>query len=55
MFSPCNGKGPFRYVITQGEGGISQKMTIDDKGGPLKVADNGDGIEKNVTDEKNHQ
>ena len=34
----------------RGDGGISQNMTIDDKGG----TDDGDGIEKKVKDIRNH-
>ena len=42
----------------RGEGGISQKMTIDDKGGGgvhQMMTDDGDGMEKMVRDDKNGQ
>ena len=42
----------------RGEGGISQKMTIDDKGGRgvhQNMTDDGNGIETDIKDRKNHQ
>ena len=42
----------------RGRVGISKKMTIDDKGGRgvhQKMMDDGDGMEKEVRDRKNHQ
>ena len=43
------------YFNSRGEGGSTQKMTIDDKGGPSKMIDDGDRMEKKVNDKKNHQ
>ena len=42
----------------RGEGGISQKMTIDDKGVEevhQMMTDDGDRIKNKVKDDKNHQ